>query len=64
MLKPTYRFFVIPLGAIVTLASLSSQTPSPRTQHGSPATQVREQVIDCTAKSPTEVCVLSIETAR
>lgn len=64
MLKPTYRFFVIPLGAIVTLASLSSQSIAPRAQHTGPSMHVREQVIDCSAKSPLEVCVLSPDSDR
>jgi hypothetical protein len=36
MLKPTFRFFIIPLGAICTLASLSGQNAAPRAQ-GIPA---------------------------
>jgi hypothetical protein len=30
MLKPSFRFFIIPLGAVCTLASLSAQNVSPR----------------------------------
>jgi len=30
MLKPSFRFFIIPLGAVATLASLSAQNVSPR----------------------------------
>ena len=29
MLKPSFRFFIIPLGAICTLASLSAQNTAP-----------------------------------
>ena len=32
MLKPSFRLFIIPLGAICTLASLSSQNVAPRVQ--------------------------------
>jgi hypothetical protein len=66
MLKPSFRFFIIPLGAICTLASLSSQNVTPRAQRDVGPTQVRQQVIDCSTKSPTEVCVISaeVETAR
>ena len=32
MLKPSFRFFIIPLGAICTLASLSAQNTAPRAQ--------------------------------
>jgi len=36
MLKPNFRFFIVPLGAICTLATLASQNPHParqRNQH-------------------------------
>ncbi len=61
MLKPTFRFFIIPLGAICTLASLSSQNATPRAQRDSSSMLVRQQVIDCSNKSPTEVCVISYD---
>ena len=32
MLKPSFRFFIIPLGAICTLASLSAQNSTQRAQ--------------------------------
>ncbi len=32
MIKPSFRFFIIPLGAICTLASLSAQNTAPRAQ--------------------------------
>ena len=59
MLKPSFRFFVIPLGAVCTLASLSAQNTAPRAQRDTGTMLVREQVVDCSAKSPTEVCVIS-----
>lgn len=61
MLKPSFRFFIIPLGAICTLASLSSQNVTPRAQRDAGPTFVRQQVIDCSNKSPSEVCVISYE---
>ena len=65
MLKPSFRFFIVPLGAVATLASLSAQNVSPRAQRDSGSRLVREQVVDCSAKSPTEVCVISTsETTR
>jgi hypothetical protein len=60
MLKPTFRFFVVPLGAICTLASLSAQTTPPRAPRDG-AMVVRQQVVDCSSKSPSEVCVISYE---
>ena len=62
MLKPTYRFFVIPLGAIVTLASLSSQSTVTRPARDG-AMQIRQQVVDCAAKDPAVVCVISFDDA-
>ena len=60
MLKPSFRYFIIPLGAISTLATLSAQqNVSPRAERTQGTTVVREQVVDCSAKSPSEVCVIS-----
>ena len=58
MLKPSFRFFIIPLGAICTLASLSAQNTTSRAQRDQGSMTVREQVVDCSTKSPTEVCVI------
>jgi hypothetical protein len=59
MLKPSFRFFIIPLGAISTLASLSAQSTAPRAQRDTGTMLVREQVVDCSNKNPSEVCVIS-----
>ena len=32
MLKPSFRYFIIPLGAVSTLATLSAQNVAPRAQ--------------------------------
>ena len=61
MLKPTFRFFIIPLGAICTLATLSAQNTAPRLQRESGSTLVRQQVVDCSNKDPAEVCVISYD---
>ena len=61
MLKPTFRFFIIPLGAICTLASLSSQNVTPRAQRDSGSMLVRQQVNDCSNKNPAQVCVISYD---
>ena len=60
MLKPTFRFFIIPLGAICTLATLSTQNAPQRAPRDG-AMLVRQQVVDCSAKSPSEVCVISFD---
>ena len=61
MLKPTFRFFIIPLGAICTLATLSSHNVAPRAQRDGGSTFVRQQVIDCRNNNPGEVCVVSLD---
>ena len=58
MLKPSFRFFIIPLGAVATLASLSSQNVAPRAQRDAGSMPVRERVVDCGNKSASEVCVI------
>ncbi|QPF84633.1 hypothetical protein IC762_34430 [Bradyrhizobium genosp. L] len=63
MLKPSLRFFIVPLGAVATLASLSSQQIAPR-GHRDGTMQVREQVVDCSTKTSAEVCVISTSGAR
>jgi hypothetical protein len=59
MLKPSFRFFVVPLGAVATLATLSAQNIQPRAQRDTGSTIVREQVVDCGTRNPKEVCVIS-----
>ena len=56
MLKPSFRFFIVPLGAVATLATLSAQNVSPRAQRDTG--YVREQAVDCSMKSAAEVCVI------
>jgi hypothetical protein len=63
MLKPFFRLFIIPLGAICTLASLSSQNVTPHAQRDAGSSFVREQVVDCSNKNPAEVCVISPDSA-
>ena len=58
MTRPPFRFFIIPLGAICTLASLSTQNTVPRAQRDRGSMLVHEQVVDCSNKSLSEVCVI------
>ncbi|MCC8937251.1 hypothetical protein CI1B_19490 [Bradyrhizobium ivorense] len=58
MLKPSLRFLIVPIGAVATLATLSSQHIAPRAQRDG-IVPVREQVVDCSVKPSTEVCVIS-----
>ena len=62
MLKPSFRFFIVPLGAVATLATLSAQNVQPRAAHrDTGSTFVREQVVDCGTKTPKEICVISYD---
>jgi hypothetical protein len=61
MLKPSFRFFIVPLGAVATLATLSTQNVQPRAQRDTGSKFVREQVVDCRTKSPKEICVISYD---
>jgi hypothetical protein len=59
MLKPTLRFFIVPLGAICALASLSAQNTTAHAQRDPVSVFVRQQVVDCSHKNPADVCVIS-----
>jgi hypothetical protein len=61
MARPSFRFFIIPLGAICTLASLSAQNTAPRAQRDTGSMLVRQQVVDCSNKNRSEVCVISYD---
>jgi hypothetical protein len=58
MTRPSFRFFIIPLGAICTLASLSAQNAAPRAQRDQGSMPVHQQLVDCSSKSPSEICVI------
>jgi hypothetical protein len=61
MLKPSFRFFIVPLGAVATLATLSAQNVQPRAQRDGGASFARERVVDCGTRNPKEVCVISYD---
>ena len=61
MLKPSFRLFIVPLGAVATLATLSSQNIAPRAQRDTGSMFVRERVVDCSTKSSKEICVISYD---
>jgi len=61
MLKPSFRFFIVPLGAVATLATLSAQNVQPRVQRDTGSSFVRERVVDCGTRSPKEICVISYD---
>ncbi len=61
MPRPTLRLFIIPLGAICTLASMSSQNAGPRAPRDGGSMFVRQQTIDCSNKNSGQVCVISYD---
>ena len=61
MLKPSFRLFIVPLGAVATLATMSTQNVQPRAPRDTGSMFVREQVVDCRTKSPKEICVISYD---
>jgi hypothetical protein len=56
--RPSFRFFIIPLGAVCTLASLPSYHAVPRAQPIAAVSAVHQQVTDCSNTNPAEVCVI------
>jgi hypothetical protein len=61
MLKPSFRFFIVPLGAVATLATLSAQNVQPRAHRDAGPNFVREQAVDCGTRNPREICVISYD---
>ena len=64
MLKPSFRFFIIPLGAVAPWPRCPAQNIAPRAQRDTGSMLVREQVVDCSNKSAAEVCVIPNELAE
>ena len=59
MLKPSFRFFIIPLGAVAPWPRCPPRTSRPAPSAMLVRCCVREQVVDCSTKSAAEVCVIS-----
>jgi hypothetical protein len=55
MTTPSFRFSIIPLGAICTLASPSARNTTPRAQRNQGSMLVRQHVIGCGSKNPSDV---------
>ena len=66
MLKPSFRLFIVPLGAVSMIATLASQNAPQQPQRDSVIMQIRQQVVDCgqITRSPTDICVLNETPAR
>jgi len=65
MFKPSLRFLIIPLGAITTIAALSSQNVTHATTR-EPIISVNEQIVDCTSENrkTVDICIIAESVSR
>ncbi len=63
MLKPSLRLFILPLGAVSMIATLSSQN-APQAERTSMIHQVRQEIVACTPNSNADICIVSEKAAR
>jgi hypothetical protein len=65
MLKPSFRLFIVPLGAICTIATLASQN-APQGVQRTALAPVSEQLVACThaAGKTADICILSESPTR
>jgi hypothetical protein len=61
MQKISFRFFIVPLGAVCTLIALGFQDAPARADRDGNTSSIRQQVTDCSQQRPADVCVLSSE---
>jgi hypothetical protein len=64
MLKPSLRLFILPLGAVSMIATLSSQNAPQAAQRESMSQQVRQEIVACTPNSNADICIISEKAAR
>jgi hypothetical protein len=64
MLKPSLRLFILPLGAVSMIASLSSQNAPQAAQRENMLQQVRQEIVACSANSKADICIVSEKSAR
>ena len=57
MIKPTFRFFIVPLGAICTIATLAIQNAPSRAAQDDD--QAYRQAVHCSQQSPSDLCVIA-----
>lgn len=57
----SFRFFVVPLGAVCTLIALGLQDAPARADRDGAVVSVRQRVSDCSQQHPADVCILSGE---
>ena len=63
MLKPSLRLFILPLGAVSMIATLSSQH-GPQVQRESVIQQMRQEIVACPPNSKTDICAIGQKGAR
>ena len=63
MLKPSLRLFILPLGAVSMIATLSSQN-APQAGQRETIQQVRQEIVACTPNSNADICIVSEKIAR
>lgn len=64
MLKPSLRLFILPLGAISMIATLSSQNAPQAAHRESMIQQVRQDIAACAPNSKADICIVSEMPAR
>ena len=63
MLKPGLRLFILPLGAVSMIATLSSQN-APQAAQRESFQQVRQEMAPCKANANADICIISEKAAR
>jgi hypothetical protein len=64
MLKPSLRLFILPLGAVSMIATLSSQSAPQPAQRDTMIQQLRQEIVTCKANSNADICIVSEKAAR
>lgn len=64
MLKPSLRLFILPLGAVSMIATLSSQNAPQAPQRASMIQQMRQEIMACAPNSKADICIISEKAAR
>jgi hypothetical protein len=64
MLTPGLRLFILPLGAVSMIATLSSQNAPRPPQRESMIEQMRQEIAACTPNPIADICVIGKKVAR
>ena len=63
MLKPSFRLFILPLGAVSMIATMANQN-APQAARDGMVQQVHQEIVACSANVKADVCIVSERTAR